>query len=196
MFETFKSMLLEVSPGPGFTFLSEQVEGGYNVGKIWDEFPVKVCKPGERLDSLDGGGGFPLFYGFQLLPVHLDFPLSDDHAQKFHTRGIKYAFQEFDRQSMFSKLLKYMSSSFMMEGYVVFSVDAKVVHVDFQPFLFQHVSKDVIHECLKCGGGIAEPEEHDSGFKKSHGGNESGFPLILLPDANVVISPMNVELGK
>ena len=96
MLETFKSMLLEVSPDPGFAFSSEQVEGGYNVGKIWDEFPVKVCEPGEQLDSLDGGGGLPLFYGFQLLSIHLDFPLSDDHAQKFHVRGVKYIFREFN----------------------------------------------------------------------------------------------------
>ena len=84
----------------------------------------------------------------------------------------------------------------MMEINVVFSVDAKVVHVDFQPFLPQHVSEDVIHECLKHGGSIAESEEHDSGFKESHGGNESSFPLILLLDANVVISPMNVKFGE
>ena len=141
-------------------------------------------------------GGFPFFYGFQLLPIHLDFPLSNDHAQKFHARGVKYAFREFDQQSMFSKSLKYMPSLFMVEGNVVFSVDAEVIHVDFQPFLSQHVSKDVIHECLKRGGSIAESEEHDSGFEESHGSNESGLPLILLPDVNVVISPMNVELGE
>ena len=54
----------------------------------------------------------------------------------------------------------------------------------------------MIHECLKCGGSIAESEEHDGGFEESHGGNESGFPLILFSDANVVISPSNVEFGK
>ena len=96
MFKTFEGSLLELGPDPRFTFPSEQVEGGYDVGKVWDEFPVKVCEPGEQPDSLDGGRGFPLFYGFQLLPIHLDFPLSNDHAQKFHTRGVKYAFREFD----------------------------------------------------------------------------------------------------
>ena len=84
----------------------------------------------------------------------------------------------------------------MMEGNVVFSVDAEVVHVDFQPFLSQHVGEDVIHECLEHGGSIAESKKHDSGFEESHGGNESGFPLILLLDVNVIISPMNVEFGE
>ena len=44
MFEAFEGMLLLVGPDPGFTFLSEQVEGGNNVGKVWDELPVEVCK--------------------------------------------------------------------------------------------------------------------------------------------------------
>ena len=57
MFEMFKSLLLVLGPDPGFTFSSEQVEGGYDVGKVWDEFPVKVCKPGEQPGFLDGGGG-------------------------------------------------------------------------------------------------------------------------------------------
>ena len=97
---------------------------------------------------------------------------------------------------MFPKSLKYTPSAFVMEGNIVFSVNAKIVHVDFQPFLSQHIGEDVIHECLKCRGGIAESEEHDSGFEESHGSNESSFPLILFPDADVVISPMNVEFGE
>ena len=47
MLETFKSFLLKSSPDPGFPFSSEQVKGGNDVGEIWNEFPVKVCKPGE-----------------------------------------------------------------------------------------------------------------------------------------------------
>ena len=46
------------------------------------------------------------------------------------------------------------------------------------------------------GGGIVESEEHDSGFKEYHGGDEGGFPLILFPNTNVVISPANVEFGE
>ena len=48
----------------------------------------------------------------------------------------------------------------------------------------------------KVGGGIAESKEHDSGFKESNGGDESGLPLIFLLDVNVVISPTNVEFGE
>ena len=47
MFKAFEHLFLELGPYPGFTFLSEQVEGCYDVGEIQDEFPVEVCKPRE-----------------------------------------------------------------------------------------------------------------------------------------------------
>ena len=90
-------MLLKLGPYPGFTLLSEQVEGCYDVGEIWDELPIKVRKPSERPDSHDRGRGFPLFNGVKFLLIHSNFSLSDDHAQKLHARGIKYAFREFNR---------------------------------------------------------------------------------------------------
>ena len=80
MFETFKGLLLELGPDPGFPFASEKVKGGNNVRKVQDDLPVKVCKSGEQLDSFDQGGRFPFLYGFQLLPIHLDFSLTNDHA--------------------------------------------------------------------------------------------------------------------
>ena len=63
MFEALERSLLELGPCPGFTFSSEQIEGCYDVGEIRDEFSVKVCKSGERSDSLDRGGGFPFLDG-------------------------------------------------------------------------------------------------------------------------------------
>ena len=87
---------------------------------------------------------------------------------------------------MFPESLEYLLSAFMMESYVIFGVDSHVVHVKFQPLFCEHICEDMIHESLEGGGSIAESEEHDNGFKKSHGGDESGLPLVFLPDANVV----------
>ena len=84
----------------------------------------------------------------------------------------------------------------MMEGHVIFGVDSHVVHIDFKPLLWEHIRKDVVHECLEGGGGITESKEHDSGFEESYGGDERSFPLVFLPDMNVVISPADVELGE
>ena len=54
----------------------------------------------------------------------------------------------------------------------------------------------MVHECLKCGGSIAKSEEHDSGFKQSHGSDEGSLPLVLFLDADVVVSPANVTFGE
>ena len=67
---------------------------------------------------------------------------------------------------------------------------------DLKPLLQKNICEDVVHESLEGGGSIAEPKEHDGGFKESHGGDKSGLPLILLSDANVVISPTNVEFDE
>ena len=97
---------------------------------------------------------------------------------------------------MFSESLEHTSGALMMEGDVIFGVDSHVIHVDLKPFFWKHIREDVVHESLEGGGGITEPKEHDSGFEESHGGDESGFPLIFFLDANVVISPTNVEFGE
>ena len=97
---------------------------------------------------------------------------------------------------MLSESLEYTLGALMMESYIILGVDSHVVHVDFKPLLRKHIHKDVDHESLEGGGSIAESKEHDSGFKESHGGDESSLPLIFPSDANVVISPTNVELGE
>ena len=47
MLESFKGLLLKSCPGPRFSFVSEQVKGGDDVGEIQDEFPVEICESGK-----------------------------------------------------------------------------------------------------------------------------------------------------
>ena len=97
---------------------------------------------------------------------------------------------------MFSELLEYTSGALMVENYIILGVDSHVIHVDLKPLLRKHICEDVVYESLEGGGSVAEPKEHDSGFKKSHGGDESSLSLIFFLNANVVISPTNVEFGE
>ena len=97
---------------------------------------------------------------------------------------------------MLFESLEYLSGVLMMESHVILGVDSHVVHVDLKPLLQKYICEDMVHESLEGGGSVAEPKEHDGGFKESHGGDESGLPLILLSDANVVITPTNVEFGE
>ena len=54
----------------------------------------------------------------------------------------------------------------------------------------------MVHEGLECQRSIAETEKHDCGFIETEGSNECGLPLIFFINANVVISPSDIELGE
>ena len=72
----------------------------------------------------------------------------------------------------------------------------EVIHVDDKPSFGDHVSEGVVHESLEHGRGITKTKEHHSWLKESFVGNEGCFPLMTILDTDVVVSPMNVELGE
>ena len=74
--------------------------------------------------------------------------------------------------------------------------DEEVIHVDDKPSFSDHVPEGVVHESLEHGGGVAKAEKHDSGFKESLVGNEGGLPLVTIFDLDIVVSPMDIELGE
>ena len=76
------------------------------------------------------------------------------------------------------------------------SVDAEIVHIDLKPSFSNHISKDVVHKHLECGWGIAEPEEHDCGFKESERSDEHSLPLVHFPNSDVVVPPTDVKFGE
>ncbi len=56
--------------------------------------------------------------------------------------------------------------------------------------------KDHIHHHLESSGGIGQSEEHNHWFEEPFGGKECRLPFIALFDADVVVSPSYVKLGK
>jgi len=71
-----------------------------------------------------------------------------------------------------------------------------IIEIDYKVTCINEVSKDVVHERLECSGGVAEAEGYDQGFEESEGAFESGFPFIAFANADVIIAPMDVKLGK
>ena len=72
----------------------------------------------------------------------------------------------------------------------------EVIHIDDKPSFSNHVSEGIVHELLKRHRGVAETEEHHGWFEESFVGDESGFPLMTVFDADVVVSRANIKLGK
>ena len=101
--QSVKGSLLRFCPGPGVIFAGEKDDGGNNVGKVRDKFSIEVREPKERMDAFDRGGGLPILDGRELGWVHAYITLTDDHTKIFHGRGIKRAFGDFERETVFSK---------------------------------------------------------------------------------------------
>ena len=70
----------------------------------------------------------------------------------------------------------------------------QVVHIDLEPSLGDHISKDMVHERLKSQRSVTKAKEHYGGFKEAERSDECRFPLVFLSNANVVIAPSNIKL--
>ena len=56
--------------------------------------------------------------------------------------------------------------------------------------------EEVIHETLECGSGVSETEEHDNGFEEAFVSDKGGLSLVTIFDADIVIAPTDIKLGK
>ena len=95
----------------------------------------------------------------------------------------------------FSHLLEDTTGLFFM-GFWVRRGNEEVIHIDDKLSFSDHILEGVDHESLEHGGGVAEIKEHDSGFEESFVGDEGSFPLVAVLYLNIVIPPVNIELGK
>ena len=62
--------------------------------------------------------------------------------------------------------------------------------------LHDEVLKDFIHHGLECSRAVCESEEHYQGFEESTIGAKCCLQLVTLLDANIVITPPDIELGE
>ena len=54
----------------------------------------------------------------------------------------------------------------------------------------------VIHHSLEGGWAVCETEEHYQRFEQSSIGPKGTFPLVTLVNVNVVVPPVNIQLGE
>jgi len=74
--------------------------------------------------------------------------------------------------------------------------DKEIIHIDNEPSFSNHVPEGVVHESLEGGGRVGEAEEHDGGFEEAFMGDESGFPLMSVLDADVVVAPSDIKFSE
>ena len=71
--------------------------------------------------------------------------------------------------------------------------DEDVVQVNNDKAIINEVAKDFLPDSLENSWGIAETKCYDEGFVEAKFGFEGHFPFISFLDANIIVSPLNVE---
>ena len=84
----------------------------------------------------------------------------------------------------------------MVEFEIVLGMDTKVIHVNFEPLFSDHVHKNMVHESLEGRWSITEAKEHHGQFIEAKRGDECCLPLVVFLDTDVVVTPMDIELGE
>jgi len=163
-----------------------------NVGVVWNELTVEIGEAKEGAYVLDFSWSWPFGDAVEFDRVHGELARFDDHSEVFYLICGKFALLKFEVQIEFSHALEDMLGAFLL-GSGVGGEDEEVIHVDDEPSFCDHVPEGVIHESLESGRGVGEAEEHDSRFKETFMGDEGGFPLMSIFDADVVVAPSNIE---
>jgi len=74
--------------------------------------------------------------------------------------------------------------------------DQDVVQVDHHNTFHYEVSEDVVHHGLEGGQTVSHFKEHYQGFEQALIGSEGRLPLISRLNANIVETPMDIQLGE
>ena len=156
---------------------------------------VEVHEAKERSDIFDFLGSWPACNPIQLDGVHGKLSGFHNHTEVFYFGGGEATFLQFEVEVQFCHLLENTSGTFAV-CFLVQGEYEEVIHVDDEPSFSDHVTEGVIHEALECGGRVGETEEHGCGFEKTFVGDKGSFPLVTVFDLNIVVAPLDVELGK
>jgi hypothetical protein len=71
-----------------------------------------------------------------------------------------------------------------------------VIEIDCDFAFSNQICEDGIHQCLKRGGRVGEPKEHDARFEKTLVSDEGCLPFIAFFDLDVVVTLTNIKLGE
>ena len=74
--------------------------------------------------------------------------------------------------------------------------DQDVVQVDHHNTFHYEVLEDVVHHGLEGGWTVSHSKEHYQGFEQASIGSEGHLPLVSGLNANIVETPIDIQLGE
>ena len=181
-------------------FLCECIEWFGYASETSDKGTIKIAKAQKGADILDLYWHRPVLNTCNFDGVHVSHPLFKDYPQVIYMQGMEDTFFRFEIQVMVSHKLEdivhcsCMSVDCSAGGY------SNIIHIDLNSsteklMLSYDGGKNVIHHGLEGCQRIGETKKHDKGLVKAILCLECSFVFIPFFDANIVVSPSNVQFG-
>ena len=127
--------------------------------------------------------------------VHVNAPFRDDHAKVFSLCDFELALFQLEVQSVLSKDIQDLLYLFLVFC-MILGKNENVIQVHQDLVGGNLILQNLVHHSLEGFRGVGEAKEHDEGFKESLIHMEGRLELISFLDANIVISPSNIQLGE
>lgn len=195
IFQGLEGRLCLGCPLPLLILFGEIKESTSQLGEILDKPAVEVAKPKECLYVLDTLGSRPLHNNSDLDRVHAKRIVRDDKSKEFHRLSFKETFLWFGIEVILLKNTKDLIDNLPVL-FKCLREDEDVVHVHNYLARVNKVLENSVHHGLEGCRGVHQTKEHDSWFVETMIGLECSFPLISFLDADVVVSPAEVNFGE
>jgi hypothetical protein len=186
---------LSGTPYKGYILFGEVVKQLAYLGKVLDKASVEIGKPDETSDFFEFRGWCPISDGLYLDRVHGNFTGADDQSEVVNMGLLEFAFLGLEIKIVFFETPKNFVDDLPM--FLESSApNEDVIEIDCDFTFSNQICEDGIHQCLKRGGQIGEPEEHDARLKETLIGDEGCLPFIAFFDPDVVVASTNIKLGE
>ena len=130
----------------------------------------------------------------------MSHPLFKDYPQVIDTGDVEETFFQFEVQVVFGRQGQDVGDSCSMIIIVGMCGNSYIVHVNADGSTKEFVlsydgAKDVIQHRLEGSWGVSGAKEHDSRFIEAVVCFEGSFVFVALLDADIVISPVDVQFS-
>jgi len=195
-FEAKKGGITFGGPNELLILASEVIKGACNVREVLDERSIEVAETQETSHIFDGLRSGPFRDSLDLDRVYLDRTIANEYTKVLNFLLVELAFLRLEEEIKFLKLVQDVVDAKLMKDFIIFGGDDHIIHVDVEPSLHNFLLKYVIHHSLKSGWGVGQAKEHNCQFEESFAGLKGGFVFIAFFNANIIVSPVDVKLGK
>jgi hypothetical protein len=177
-------------------FAGKVIQGSCDVGEVGDKGTIEVAESKKAANFFYSGGCRPVSDSLDFDRVHTDLAIANDYSQVFNLLLMEVTFLWFEEKVMLCQFIQDMGNVEAVKDIIICGSNDNIIHVNLDPSFLDFVLEYFIHHCLEGGWRVMQAKEHYCRLKQSFTSFECSFPLVTFFESDVVISPMNIELGE